>query len=178
MTDQSLSERQVQVLAGIRAKGGDWTPAMVRDYVFAAHGVRIAPERGHQIMKTLAHLGYLEPVRPRAYTYRLKLVPPVVPGWQDEPQEVGTIVVVNLEAGYNHMEVWVRSGANIGNWYYLGNEAGRAYRGEVPVHPTWPDVLKRGEVTVLSPGDPTTYRNGWRNGRYALWREMEGMIDE
>jgi len=31
----------------------------------------VEPGRGHANMKRLAALGYLEPVRPRSYTYRL-----------------------------------------------------------------------------------------------------------
>lgn len=120
-------------------------------------------------------------------------------GWQDEPQEPGAIVAVHY-GDYRRQEVWVRSGANIGNWYPLGGEFGRPKawvdprnelekltdRGpaprpgpnEVPLHPHWEDVLARGPVTLLTGRDDEAYDNGWANGRRALVRRIEELSDE
>lgn len=120
-------------------------------------------------------------------------------GPDDEPQESGALVAVHL-GDYRRQEVWVSSGANIGNWYCLGGEFGtprvwddprshldRMFNadpvpvrpaGTVPQHPHWDDILTRGPVTILTPGDDDTYRAGWRNGRRNLWHDMENRIDE
>ncbi len=119
-------------------------------------------------------------------------------GPADEPQESGVIVVVH-HGDYRRQEVWVRSGANIGNWYPLGGEFGqpkvveddRPYmektfgasrwvqpEGTIPLHPTWYDVLARGPVTLLVPADAAAYVAGWRAGRRDLWQGMEELAEE
>lgn len=123
-------------------------------------------------------------------------------GWDDEPQESGAIVAVH-HGDYRRQEIWVRSGANIGNWYPLGGEFGRPKTWtdprnelqkmsdmaagrpdpkpgprEVPLHPHWADVLARGPVTLLVPSDGQAYVQGWRAGRRALWQQMEELAEE
>ncbi len=66
-----LSERQQQILGAIRSEGGHWSPRRVSDYVAAA-GEEITGPRGLTVLRGLAELGYLEPIRARAYTYRLR----------------------------------------------------------------------------------------------------------
>jgi hypothetical protein len=113
------------------------------------------------------------------------IVSPLGPG--DEPRQNGALVIV-WPGNYRRQETWTASGANIGNWYCLGNEFGRPriwqpptnpiidllpHRGPVPqcppgmvpLHPDWSDVLKRGPVFLLSHDNVTAYRTGWRNGR-------------
>lgn len=117
-------------------------------------------------------------------------------GEADEPQGSGAVVAVHF-GDYRLQEIWVRSGANIGNWYCLGGEFGtpkvaydrrtefqkmtsretwRQPDGTIPLHPTWYDVLTRGPVTLLVPGDDDTYTAGWRAGRKAMHDEMESLI--
>lgn len=67
---EALPTRLAQLLAAIRAEGGDWSPARAMN-AYGRLGWQVTPERGHANMKRLAELGYLEQVRPRAYTYRL-----------------------------------------------------------------------------------------------------------
>jgi len=120
-------------------------------------------------------------------------------GPYDEPQNSGAVVAVNY-GDYDRLEVWVRSGANIGAWYCLGNEFGqpkvwidprptmwtwdrsapppRPGPGEVPQHPHWEDVLARGPVTLLVPGDQDAYRAGWRNGRRRMVEQMETVAED
>lgn len=106
-------------------------------------------------------------------------------GPNDEPQESGAVVAVHL-GDYRRQEIWVRSGANIGNWYCLGGEFGGPKphdvpprpAGTVPVHPDWYDVCARGPVTLLVPGDSEAYRSGWRAGRRDLWQAMEDVAGE
>lgn len=99
-------------------------------------------------------------------------------GPADEPQESGAIVAVH-HGDYRQQEVWVRSGANIGNWYPLGGEfwavgdRQRMPAGVTKQHPEWTDVLARGPVVLLVPGDADMYRQGWRAGRRDLWQGME-----
>lgn len=95
-------------------------------------------------------------------------------GPTDEPQESGALVVVHA-GDYRSQEVWVRSGANIGNWYPLGGEFGVP---RVPLHPHWSDVLARGSVVLLAPIGEDGYRAGWRAGRRDLWQAMEEVADE
>lgn len=68
--DSALHPRQTKLLAAIRYEGGDFTPSMA-SYALSRAGIEVTPSRAAQIMKTLADRGYLEPVRPRAFTYRL-----------------------------------------------------------------------------------------------------------
>lgn len=123
-------------------------------------------------------------------------------GSYDEPQNSSAVVAVHW-GDYRQQEIWVRSGANIGNWYCLGGEFGRPKawtdpRGllelmidrrhdylqfapgpdEVPQHPHWEDVLARGPVTLLVPGDQDAYRAGWRNGRRRMVEQMETAADD
>ncbi len=112
--------------------------------------------------------------------------------YEDEPQNSGAVVAVHL-GDYRRQEIWVRSGANIGNWYCLGGEFGRPKTvqdprtgldkimnktweqpaGTLPLHPHWGDVLARGPVTLLHAGNDESYAAGWRAGRRALWQGME-----
>lgn len=120
-------------------------------------------------------------------------------GPADEPQESGAVVAVHF-GDYRQQEIWVRSGANIGNWYPLGGEFGRpkvwidnrtsmeklVHRGpeprpgpgEVPLHPHWEDVLARGPVTLLLAAAAEAYRQGWRAGRRDLWQAMDEVAEE
>lgn len=120
-------------------------------------------------------------------------------GPDDEPQHSGAIVAVHW-GDYRRQELWVRSGANIGNWYCLGGEFDRpkpwvdprselekiSWRGpvprpgpgEVPLHPHWEDVLARGPVTLLVASDQETYRTAWRNGRRRMVEQMETVADD
>lgn len=102
-------------------------------------------------------------------------------GPDDEPQDSGAVVAVHY-GDYREQEIWVSSGANIGNWYPLGGEfwvvwdRKRMPAGVTMQHPHWEDVLARGPVVLLSPGDKDTYNAGWRNGRKAMWESMEDMV--
>ncbi|WP_431881719.1 hypothetical protein [Micromonospora chalcea] len=117
-------------------------------------------------------------------------------GPNDEPDGCGAVVAVHY-GDYRYQEIWVASGANIGNWYCLGNEfyrpkvwidertpmekmlhrgpEPRPGPGEIPLHPHWEDVIARGPVTLLVPGDRQAYLDGWRNGRRDLWQRMEDL---
>lgn len=118
-------------------------------------------------------------------------------GEADEPQGSGAVVAVHF-GDYRRQEIWVNSGANIGNWYCLGGEFGTPKvvedprtpfdmirqtqwtqpPGTLPLHPTWYDVLRRGPVTLLVPGDDAAYVAGWRAGRRALHNDMENLIHD
>ena len=121
-------------------------------------------------------------------------------GYEDEPQQSGAVVAVNY-GDYREQEIWVRSGSNIGNWYCLGGEFGRprpwddprtdmqrlvTWRGpepkpgpgEIVRHPHWDDILARGPVTLLFPGDEGAYKTGWANGRRRLREQIEEMDDD
>jgi hypothetical protein len=117
-------------------------------------------------------------------------------GPDDEPQHGGALVLV-WAGDYRMQEVWVASGANIGNWYCLGNEFSRPTvweppkrefwdrspepprpAGTIPQHPTWDDVLTRGPVSLLSHDNVTAYRAGWSNGRRRLSQEIESLAED
>lgn len=118
-------------------------------------------------------------------------------GRNDEPRESGAVVAVH-HGDYRRQEIWVASGANIGNWYPLGGEFGRPkvvedprpyhertfgprWRqppGTVPLHPTWTDVLARGPVTLLVAAGDDGYVAGWRAGRRDLWCRMEDVAED
>ncbi len=118
-------------------------------------------------------------------------------GPADEPRESGAVVAVHY-GDYRRQEIWVASGANIGNWYPLGGEFGRPRvvedprgplaewsgprwrqpEGTVPLHPHWEDVLARGPVTLLVAGDDAAYLAGWRAGRRDLWQRTEDLAEE
>jgi hypothetical protein len=100
---------------------------------------------------------------------------PTSVGWEDEPQRSGAIVAVHY-GDYHRQEVWVRSGANIGNWYPLGGEFGTPR--ELPPHPHWEDVLARGPVTLLVSDQQQAYADGWANGRRRLARQIETLSEE
>lgn len=111
----------------------------------------------------------------------------------------GTICAVHF-GDYRHQEVWVVSGANIGNLYPLGGEFGRRPQvaedprtaaekmfsrdrwqqppGTIPLHPVWRDVVRRGPVTVLYAGANDIYTHGWRDGRRHLLGEIEQLADD
>lgn len=99
-------------------------------------------------------------------------------GSHDEPQDSGAVVAVHY-GDYRRQELWVSSGSSVGTWYPLGGEHWVVWdRQQMPAgvtktHPDWRDVLARGPVTLLVPGDDDTYRRGWRAGRRALWQDME-----
>lgn len=63
--------RRNALLAAIQREGGDWSPLRARAALMSA-GYDVASNLAAQEMKTLAASGFLEQVRPRAYTYRLK----------------------------------------------------------------------------------------------------------
>jgi len=120
-------------------------------------------------------------------------------GGADEPRSNGALVIV-WPGDYRRQEVWIASGANIGNWYCLGNEFGipktwedpRPYAEKItsreppprmpdhmiPVQPVWADVLDRGPVSLLSHDNVTAYRMGWRNGRRRLHEEIETLAED
>jgi|SRR5882724_9185550 len=104
-------------------------------------------------------------------------------GPADEPQQSGAVVAVHF-GEYRDQELWVSSGANIGNWYPLGGEfwvvwdRKRMPSGVTMQHPTWSDVLARGPVTLLVPAGEEAYRQGWRAGRRDLWQAMEEVAEE
>lgn len=103
-------------------------------------------------------------------------------GPADEPRESGALVAVHL-GDYRRQEVWVSSGANVGNWYPLGGEfwvtwdRGRMPAGVTKAHPEWADVLARGPVTLLVPAGGAAYLAGWRAGRTALADTLTDWLD-
>lgn len=100
-------------------------------------------------------------------------------GPADEPQQSGAVVAVHY-GDYRMQEIWVSSGANIGNWYPLGGEfwavwdRQRMPAGVTKPQPTWTDVLARGPVTMLVPASGDAYLMGWRAGR----RHLAGQIED
>lgn len=104
-------------------------------------------------------------------------------GPDDEPQESGALVAVNY-GDYRTQEVWVRSGANIGNWYPLGGEFWLVWEkkymppGVIKSQPEWSDVLARGPVTLLLAAADQAYVQGWRTGRRDLWQAMEVVAED
>jgi hypothetical protein len=119
-------------------------------------------------------------------------------GDDDEPRENGAVVMV-WAGDYRRQEVWIASGANVGNWYCLGNEFGQpkvwdppgadfwASRkmpppprpaATVPLHPDWFFVLTRGPVSLLAWNNAGAYRTGWRNGRRRLREEIESLTED
>ena len=103
---------------------------------------------------------------------------PTTLGPHDEPQTPGAIVAIH-HGDYQRQEIWVRSGANIGNWYPLGGEFGLpGWEARVPQHPHWEDVLKRGRATLLTASDEATYAAGWQNGRRRMVEQMEEVADD
>jgi len=62
--------RRNALLAAIQREGGDWSPLRARAALMSA-GRDVASNLAAQEMKTLAAHGFLEPIRPRAQTYRL-----------------------------------------------------------------------------------------------------------
>lgn len=82
-----LKERDRQLLRAIKDNGGEWSPGRVVRYLGG-----ITSARGHSILRKLIAHGYLEPVRPRAYTCRMRkdapeidppLASPEVLPWED-----------------------------------------------------------------------------------------------
>lgn len=119
-------------------------------------------------------------------------------GPSDEPQSSGALVVV-WPGDYRRQEVWVCSGANIGNWYPLGGEFGQPKvwdpprpdwstfanrepekrpRGTIPQHPHFDDILTRGPVSLLTHDNTTAYRTGWSNGRKRLAEQFTELAEE
>lgn len=94
----------------------------------------------------------------------------------------GALAVVH-HGDYRQQEVWVCSGANIGNWYPLGGEfwtvwdRKRMPPGVTKQHPTWADVVARGPVTLLVATDEGAYRQGWVDGRKRLAEQIEELRD-
>ena len=121
-------------------------------------------------------------------------------GMHNEPRGIGAVVAVNY-GDYRTQEIWISSGSFIGNWWCLGGEWGRPKvwmdqrtemdkllgrrelqsrpgPGEIPEYPRWEDVLRRGPVTLLVPGNQATYREGWKAGRRRMVEEMETISDD
>lgn len=99
-------------------------------------------------------------------------------GRDDEPQQSGAVVAVNY-GDYHAQELWIRSGANIGNWYCLGGEFGVPRHGThtLPLHPHWEDVLARGPVTLLTADHDEAYAAGWASGRRRLVEQIDTFAD-
>ena len=101
-----------------------------------------------------------------------------------EPEVSGGAIAVVHYGDYISQEVWVASGANIGNWYPLGNEFWPVYaRAQMPpgvtrAHPTWADVTARGPVTLLVATPGEAYRQGWADGRKRLLEQVEELHDD
>jgi hypothetical protein len=119
-------------------------------------------------------------------------------GQDDEPRNNGALVLV-WPGNYRDQEVWVASGANIGNWYCLGNEFPRPQvwdppkvdfwvrdpgpppprpKGSIPLQPDWDFVLTRGPVMLLTWDHQWAYAAGWRNGRRTLVQEIESLAED
>lgn len=99
-------------------------------------------------------------------------------GTYDEPQTSGALVAVH-HGEYRRQEIWVRSGANIGNWYPLGNEFGfHPGPDKIPLHPHWDDILKRGPVTLLVASEAEARAAGWAAGRRRLLEQIEYISDD
>lgn len=94
-------------------------------------------------------------------------------GRDDEPRDSGAVVAVHY-GDYRQQEIWVSSGANVGDWYPLGGEfwavwdRKRMPAGVTKPHPKWSDVLARGPVTLLVPAGTAAYEAGWVAGRHDL----------
>ncbi|GAB6901909.1 hypothetical protein JCM9957A_49990 [Kineosporia succinea] len=86
----------------------------------------------------------------------------------------GALAVVHW-GDYRRQEVWVASGANVGNWYPLGNEF---HRTPAKNHPVWDDVVARGPVVLVAPGDNAGYQQGWVDGRRRLAAQVEELAEE
>lgn len=105
----------------------------------------------------------------------------------------GTVIAVHY-GDYRNQEIWVASGAHVGNWLCLGGEFGRPKiveddrnalekmsgrirwvqpEGTIPLWPDLRDILRRGPVTRLVAADRETYVAGWRDGRRQLVSEMD-----
>lgn len=95
----------------------------------------------------------------------------------------GTLAVVHY-GDYRRQEVWVASGANIGNWYPLGGEfwtvwdRQRMPPGVTKAQPTWDDVTARGPVSLVVSTPREAYRQGWVDGRRRLLHQIEGLSDD
>lgn len=95
-----------------------------------------------------------------------------------EPEVSGGAIVVVNYGDYRSQEVWVASGANVGNWYPLGSEfrVGTPH-GVTKTHPTWDDVTARGPVTLLVATPAEAYQQGWADGRRRLLEQVEELHD-
>lgn len=116
-----------------------------------------------------------------------------------EPELPSSALAVVHYGNYRDQEVWVRSGANIGNWYPLWGEFGprarvaedtRTYMeqmasrevwrrppGTIPLHPTWDDVLARGPVVIVVPGQEGVWDAGWKTGQRRLIERIQEIAD-
>jgi hypothetical protein len=126
--------------------------------------------------------------------------PKVYTAGDPEPQYGPGAVFAVFWGDYRRQEIWVASGANIGNLYPLGGEFGvpkvvedprddfeRGLHsrdrwvqppGTVPLHPTWSDLVARGPVVMLVPGQADAYAAGWATGRQRLLEQIEELRDE
>lgn len=101
-----------------------------------------------------------------------------------EPEVMGGAIAVVNYGDYRHQEVWVASGANIGNWYPLGSEFWAVWSrqamppGVTKAHPTWDDVTARGPVTLVVAAAQESYRRGWASGRKRLLEQIEFLEDD
>lgn len=119
------------------------------------------------------------------------------PGDPEPEYDNGAVFAVH-HGDYHRQEIWVASGANIGNLYPLGGEFGRPrvvedprstmekltsgepWRqppGTIPLHPVWSDVVARGPVVMLTPGQADVYAAGWAAGRQRLLEQIEELRD-
>jgi hypothetical protein len=100
-----------------------------------------------------------------------------------EPEVSGGTIAVVHYGDYRTQEVWVASGASIGNWYPLGGEfwcvadRRRMPPGVTKQHPTWDDVTARGPVTLVVAAPREAYRQGWADGRRRLLEQVEELRD-
>lgn len=119
-------------------------------------------------------------------------------GPDDEPDRAGAVVAVHY-GDYHEQEIWLKAGIMGGTWYPLGGEGHRPQvvedprssaeklvsrepwrqpPGTIPRYPEWSDVLARGPVTLLTPGQDGVYAAGWAAGRRRLLQQIESLGED
>lgn len=119
-------------------------------------------------------------------------------GPDDEPRNAGAVVAVHY-GDYRRQEIWLNSGIMGGTWYALGGEGHRPEvvrdprtelkklyggsrfiqpPGTIPPYPEWEDVLARGPVVLLVPGQDEAHAAGWEAGRRRLLEQIEELRDD